>query len=206
MAPWTLPREFYDRPVECVARELLGCVLVRRSRYGLCSGVIVETEAYLARDDSASHSFRGRNRRNRTMFGPPGFAYVYTIHARQCVNVVTQPAGVATAVLIRALEPVRGIALMQRYRSTKVDRDLCRGPARLCEAFQIDRCFDGWDLTQTSRLWIERPGHAEACEVAVSTRIGVTSAADKELRFFVPRNRYVSGPKWLNTTHERLAT
>ena len=149
-----LPQSFYDRDVTLVARELLGKLMVRRSREGLCLGRIVETEAYLAFDDSASHSFRGRTKKNATMFGPPGLAYVYSIHSRYCVNAVTEQRGHASAVLIRALEPLSAIEIMQRRRGTSKLVDLCRGPARLCEALAIDRSLDGWDMTRGARLWI----------------------------------------------------
>lgn len=193
----TLPQTFYNDDVIRVARNLIGCTLCRRSRAGLTTGRIVETEAYLPASDSASHSFKGRGRKNASMFGPPGRGYVYTIHARQCFNVVTQAEGQGCAVLIRAIEPVAGVSLMSERRRTETSRDLCRGPARLCEALDIGRGFDGWDLTTGTRLWI---APSEDCpDVNTSVRIGVTSAKDLQLRFFVPENRFVSGPKWLNS-------
>jgi len=192
--------DFYDHHVTQVAADLLGKLLCRRSRHGLTVGRIVETEAYLAEGDSASHSFKSVNRRNAAMFGPPGRAYVYTIHARQCVNVVTEPAGVASAVLIRAVEPLTGIDLMQRRRRTNSLRDLCRGPARLCEAFEIGRSFDGWPLVTPKRLWIAREAPTATARMATSARIGVTSAYEQQLRFFVPNNRSVSGPRSLNVS------
>jgi DNA-3-methyladenine glycosylase len=192
-----LTREFYDREPTLVARELLGKLLIRRTRAGECVGRVVEVEAYLAVGDSSCHSYRGRNRKNATMFGPPGFLYVYPIHSRHCMNTVTQAEGVASAVLIRALEPVEGIALMQRRRGTEKLRELLTGPARLCEALDVDRRLDGWDLTRGTQIWIaESPGLvAGRPEIAVSRRIGVTSAEDFELRFFYAGNPYVSGPR-----------
>lgn len=172
--------------------------MCRRSRDGLTSGRIVETEAYLATGDSAAHSFKGINRKNASMFGPAGHAYVYTIHARQCVNVVTEQTGCGSAVLIRAVEPLIGIPLMQRRRSTDKLIDLCRGPARLCEAMNIGREFDGWSLSQGRRLWLQEPKQHEAVPVARSKRIGVTVAKGMLLRFFVPDNNFVSGPKRMN--------
>ena len=189
-----LPRSFYDRDVVVVARELLGTVLVRRSRLGLTSGFIVETESYLAMGDSACHASRGRTWSNRAMFGPPGRAYVYPIHSRYCLNAVTQAAGTPSAVLIRAVEPLEGIELMRVRRRRHESRELTRGPGRLCEAFDIDRRLDHWDLTVPRRLWIctsdSQP--PTAVEVQTSTRIGVTSAHDLPLRFFIPGNRFVS--------------
>ena len=155
--PRALPREFYDRDTVQVARELLGMTLVRQSRAGLTVGRIVEVEAYLAESDAACHAMRGCTPSNRAMFGPPGRAYVYPIHSRYCLNAVTMPRGVATAVLIRAVEPLVGHALMRRRRGTSDDRQLANGPAKLCEAFDVDRRLDHWDLTSGRRLWIGEP-------------------------------------------------
>lgn len=195
----TLTRSFYDRRVVEVARDLLGKVILRRSTNGLVSGRIVETEAYLAVDDSACHSYRGVNRKNATMFGPPGHAYVYTIHARFCFNVVTEPANVASAVLVRAVEPLAGIEIMQRRRKRQRPIELANGPAKLCEALRIDRELDGWDLTQGRKLWIAEANRCEISnsDIGQSARIGVTSAKDLALRFFQKGNPFVSGPRRL---------
>lgn len=202
MSAYTLIHQaFYDRPVEDVARDLLGALLCRRTRYGLTVGRIVETEAYLSADDSASHSHKGLNRKNASMFGPPGHAYVYTIHARQCFNVVTESHGVGSAVLVRAVEPVQGHALMSQRRGTDLVLDLCRGPARLCEAMAIGRELNGWDLTRGKQLWIALDNNKEALTnviIRTSARIGVTSAHDLPLRFFIAGSPFVSGPKKLN--------
>lgn len=197
-----LPQSFYDRDVSVVACELLGKLAIRRSREGFCIGRIVETEAYLACGDSASHSFRGRTRKNAAMFGPPGFAYVYPIHSRYCMNAVTQSRGCGSAVLIRALEPLWGIEIMQQRRGTDQLLDLCRGPARLCEALAIDRSLDRWNLTRDARLWIADydSGDAPPFQITTSARIGVTSAQDAPLRFFVDASRFVSGLKRLHRT------
>ena len=195
-----LPIDFYDRNVIDVARELIGALLCRRSRSGLTVGRIVETEAYLAEGDSASHSSKGINRKNASMFGPPGRAYVYTIHARQCVNVVTEAKAIASAVLIRAVEPLTGLDLMRRRRHTDKLRDLCRGPARLCEAFAIERDLDGWDLSKGRRLWIADDRTSQCLATSASPRIGVTSAKDPMFRFFVVGNVFVSGVSSMNQT------
>ncbi len=191
-----LTRDFYDRDPVDVARELIGKHLIRRTPRGLCSGVIVETEAYLAADDPASHSFRGPTRKNATMFGRAGLLYVYAIHGRHCLNAVTQSRGIASAVLIRAVQPLQGIELMQQRRQCE-PIDLARGPARLCEAFAVDRRFDGWDLTRGTRLWIEQPDEAAHRDhkIVTSPRIGVTSAHGLELRFSLQGSPYVSGPR-----------
>lgn len=192
-----LPVTFYDRSVIDVARDLLGCHLVHQHPAGRVSGRIVETEAYLADGDSASHAFKGPNRKNASMFGLPGRAYVYSIHARYCFNAVVLGEGIGSAVLVRAVEPIEGIKLMQQRRSRHPLLDLTRGPARLCEAFQITRELDGHDLASADRLWIE-PGHYAGLtdsEVIVTRRIGVTSAQEKMLRFAIEGNRFVSGPR-----------
>jgi DNA-3-methyladenine glycosylase len=197
-----LTRSFYDRDVVQVARDLLGRQLVRASAEGITSGRIVEVEAYLHEKDSASHAFRGRTRSNAVMFGPPAHAYVFSIHSRFCLNAVAQPEGTPAAVLIRAVEPQEGVALMQQRRGVTKLLDVARGPARLCEAFAVDRRLDGWDLTRGSRLWIASGDCAggEAGEVTASSRIGVTSAQDLPLRFFVSGNRFVSGPRSFHRT------
>jgi DNA-3-methyladenine glycosylase len=191
-----LTRDFYERdPVE-TARELIGKILIRRSPQGLCSGAIVETEAYLATDDPASHSYRGKTRKNSTMFGRAGLLYVYPIHGRYCLNAVTESRNIASAVLIRAVMPLTGVDLMQQRRQCP-SKDLTRGPARLCEAFAVDRRLDGWDLTRGTRVWIEQPDKALRgnLSIGVSPRIGVTSAHSLELRFFLKDCSDVSGPR-----------
>ncbi len=190
-----LPRDFYDRDPVTVAHELLGKYLMRSSAEDVMHGCIVETEAYLAAEDSACHAHRGRTRRNASMFGPPGHAYVYAIHSRWCLNVVTDKLEVACAVLIRAVEPLEGIEQMKIRRGTERALDLARGPGRLCEAFEIDRRLDGWDLTNGDSLWISEPRTAQPFQVGVSPRIGVTSAQELKLRFFMNGSRYVSGPR-----------
>jgi DNA-3-methyladenine glycosylase len=200
-----LPRSFYDRDVVLVAQELLGKLIVRRVRAGVCIGRIVATEAYLADGDPACHSFRGKTKKNATMFGRPGLVYVYSIHARYCMNAVTETKGRASAVLIRAIEPLVGIDVMQRQRGVEKATDLCRGPARLCEALDVDRRIDGWDITRGQRLWVaEAGGYSEArTQVTRSPRIGVTSAQELRLRFFKDGSAYVSGPKHLHTNRQK---
>lgn len=188
----------YDDCPIVVAQRLLGCSLYRRTRDGLCAGRIVETEAYLAAGDSASHSLNGPNRKNASMFGPSGRAYVYTIHARQCVNVVTEPKGIGSAVLIRAVEPVDGIHMMQQRRGIECLRDLCRGPARLCEAFGIGRDLDGWNLSSGRRLWIEPLSQNRSSTFVCTPRIGVTSATADPLRFLLKGSDFVSGTRRQN--------
>jgi DNA-3-methyladenine glycosylase len=187
-----LDRSFYDRDPVVVARELLGKRLVTKTREGVSTGRIVEVEAYLSADDPACHAARGMTKRNASMFAPPGLAYVYSIHSRWCFNVVTLPEGVGSAVLIRAVEPLDGLALMHERRAG-VERvlDLARGPARLCQALGIDRGLDGHDLTRGRRLWIENGGR-EPFEVLVTPRIGISCGQDLPLRFLVAGSAYVS--------------
>lgn len=195
-----LGRDFYDRDPALVARELLGKLLLRplAGRERLI-GRIVEVEAYLSSGDPACHTNRGLTRRNATMFGPPGHAYVYAIHARHCLNAVTEAAGLGSAVLIRAVEPLAGLDAMRRHRGCDGERELTRGPGRLCEAFAIDRELNGLDLTRPERLWIECDGFSVAADsLGVSPRIGISAAQELPLRFFHRGNRFVSGPGKLN--------
>lgn len=189
-----LSRDFYERDPKVVAAELIGKHVVRRTLQGVCSGIIVETEAYLATGDPASHSYRGKTRKNATMFGRAGLLYVYPIHGRYCLNAVTETCGVASAVLIRAVQPVLGIELMQLRRQSPLI-DLTRGPARLCEAFAVDRQLDGWDLTRGRRIWIESAPLERTIEIQITSRIGVTSAHDFQLRFIASNCEFVSGPR-----------
>jgi DNA-3-methyladenine glycosylase len=190
-----LGRQFYLRDPALVARELVGKVLWRETSAGLCGGRIVEVEAYLSARDPACHASRGLTKRNQTMFGPAGHAYVYMIHARWCLNAVTEPEGTPSAVLIRAIEPLAGLDLMQQRRGTDIVRDLTRGPARLCEALAIDRTYDGWDLASGRELWIAVDAETEnrRFRVGRSGRIGLSSAQRRLLRFFEIGNRFVSG-------------
>lgn len=189
---------FFDRDPRTVARDLLGHLLVRRSADGVTSGRIVETEAYLHSADPASHSHRGRTNRNQSMFGPPGRAYVYAIHARWCVNVVTEPVGVGSAVLIRALEPVDGIDVMIARRGTERVLDLARGPARLCEAMAIDKSLDGYDLIGGSELQLVTVDAPTQRPILSTPRIGVTSGQEHRYRYLFADHPYVSGPKRSN--------
>lgn len=119
---------------------------------------IVETEAYLAKGDPACQAARGRTKSNAAMFVPPGRAYVYPIHSRHCLNVVTGADGVGTAVLIRAVEPIEGIDLMQKHRQRDKRLELARSPGRLCQDFAIDRQFDDWNLAKSRQLWLADDG------------------------------------------------
>lgn len=196
--PTPIPRPFYGRPTLAVARDLLGTVLVRRLPGGSdLRGRIVETEAYIGQEDSASHAHRGRTARTAVMFGLPGIAYIYfTYGMHHMLNVVTEGEGYPAAVLIRALEPLEGIDVMQALRGDRRLRDLTNGPARLCQALAIDRSLNGHDLTSGPPLWIE-PGQAVPdADVARTPRIGIgyANAPDREApwRFLIQGSEWVS--------------
>lgn len=187
-----LPRSFYARPALTVARELLGRLLIHDSAEGTTSGRIVEAEAY-HHDDPACHAFRGRTQRNEVMFGGPGYAYIYfTYGMHWCFNAVTGEEGVGEAVLLRAVEPVDGVDLMQqrRERELRVER-LCSGPANLTKAFGLTGAQQSLDLT-SSALRIEAGTPVEDLGVAVSRRVGVTAGADNLWRFYISASRSVS--------------
>jgi DNA-3-methyladenine glycosylase len=190
-APGRLPRAFYDRPVLAVARDLVGCVV----EHGGASGVIVETEAY-HHSEPACHAFVGLTTRTRTLFGPPGRAYVYRsygIHA--LLNAVCEPEGVGAAVLIRALEPLDGVELMQRRRGLERLDQLCSGPGKLTQALGIELDRNGADLSGGGTVAIAaRPAAWRDVELLAGPRIGITKAAELPWRFCARGNRNVSRP------------
>jgi DNA-3-methyladenine glycosylase len=189
-----LPRAFYNRPATEVARALLGTVLVHGTTSGrITSGRIVETEAYLGPLDRAAHSWRGITPRTRVMFGEPGHAYVYLIYGMyECLNVVAEPEGSPGCVLIRALEPLEGIARMRRRRpGARGVEDLANGPGKLTLALGITRRHNGADFI-SGPLTIHAPAKPEAIRIGISPRIGIKHCADWPLRFFIEGNRFVS--------------
>jgi len=187
-----LPRSFYARPVIEVARSLLGKVLV----HGPTAGIIVETEAYLGGDDLAAHTARGITDRTRVIFGPPGHAYVYFIYGMyECLNLVAEPAGQPGCTLIRALEPIAGLDLMQRRRPTaRKPEQLANGPGKLTLAMAITRLHNGADVTRGA-LVVREPRTPAHFEIAVTPRIGITKCADLPLRFLIAGNRFTSHAK-----------
>ncbi len=188
-----LGAEFFGRPARDVAPELIGCLLTCAG----ATGTIVEVERY-EQWDAASHSFRGPRPRAQTMFGPPGRLYVYRSYGiHWCLNVVCDATGVGSAVLIRAVEPVSGIALMESRRRTAVRRDLCRGPGRLTQAFGITGILDGAPLSADAAsdgVAITAPAQHPG-PVARSRRIGITRDADRLWRYFLDGSPWVSGPR-----------
>jgi len=178
-----------------VARQLLGMALLRRDEHGqLCGGWIVETEAYLAHGDSASHSHRGQSPRNASMFATPGTLYVYSIHAKFCMNVSTEAADIGSAVLIRAIEPAWGIETMSHRRGVAgTERRLTGGPAMLCQALDVTKQQDGQDLIASDTVWIATVANPPSFRLQRTPRIGVTSATTARLRYFIDGNPFVSG-------------
>jgi DNA-3-methyladenine glycosylase len=201
-SPKPLTRSFYNDTAAAVAPRLLGHLLLRRAPDGAwAGGAIVESEAYLA-NDPACHGFRGETARNRSMYGPPGHAYVYFIYGNYwCFNAVCAPRGVAEAVLIRAIEPMFGDEWMRGNRPVNKAEDLTSGPAKLCLALDLRREHDGLDLcSDGSGLIIARnPSINEYLNsrgpMVTTTRIGITEAADLPLRFYLDNAKFVSRRK-----------
>jgi DNA-3-methyladenine glycosylase len=209
-----LQREFFERPSVEVAPDLLGCVISHSTAAGLVAVMLVEVEAYAGEADPASHAFRGRTARNGVMYGPPGHAYVYFTYGMHfCVNLVCEPEGHASAVLLRAGRVIDGMPLARARRSAAAgqprDVDLARGPARLCEAVAIDRTQDGADVADpVSPLRAFAPlDPVRAANISRGPRVGISRAADVPWRFwiagdpavspyrpYVPRRRGVTKP------------
>lgn len=188
-----LGRAFYERNTVRVAKDLLGKVLVRRLGATSLEGLIVETEAYRGYDDAASHAYRGPTLRNQVMFGEPGHAYVYfTYGMHYCLNFTTEPAGQAGAVLLRAVQPVKGIVEMKKRRGTERVKDLSNGPAKLTQAFAVTKALNGHDLTLGERLYVTEPFHPEPFSISAGTRIGIKAGGEKPWRFFISDNPFVS--------------
>lgn len=192
------PRSFYEPSAALVAPLLLGRWLIHNAPEGRVGGIIVETEAYLA-DDPASHAFRGETARNRSMFGPPGHAYLYFIYGSHwCFNAVCGARGVGEAVLVRAIEPVFGLGWMRARRRVATDQQLTNGPGKLCAALGFDRSFDGVDLCDASSpvFIAENPDRRKLLAgqgtVMTSPRIGISKAAHLPLRFHLRGNIHVS--------------
>jgi DNA-3-methyladenine glycosylase len=194
-----LGREFYCRPTLEVARSLLGKVLVRRLRGKNLAGKIVETEAYVGKDDLACHASKGRTPRTATMFEEGGCAYVYMIYGFYfCLNAVTEAQDYPAAVLIRAAEPLDHVAVMRRLRKNPDhDANIASGPGKLCMAMAIDKTLNGRDLT-SGTLWIE-DRNLEVGRIETSPRVGVDYAGefrDKPWRFYIQGNPHVSRVRW----------
>jgi DNA-3-methyladenine glycosylase len=190
-----LSRRFYARDVLVVARDVLGRVLMHDGPDGRLSGRIVEVEAYRGADDPASHAYRGPRQRNAVMFGPPGHLYVYfTYGMHECMNLVCGPAGRASAVLIRALEPLEGIEAMQRRRGVREAARLLRGPGCVTRGLGLSRAHDGADLTR-GPVWVSRePADLGGHAIARGPRIGIRVATERPWRLYLAGHACVSGP------------
>lgn len=197
-----LTREELPIDTAALARFLIGKVVVRELSAGLVSGRIVETEAYIV-GDAAAHSYRGMTPRNRSLFAERGRAYVYLAYGTSyMLNISSELPGIGAGVLIRALEPLDGIPIMQANRGIERVRDLARGPGRLAQALQIDRRLDGLDLCRKGPLWLAH-GDGKPGKIGRSTRIGISRDAHRLLRFYLRGSPFVSGPKYLKAVRAR---
>jgi DNA-3-methyladenine glycosylase len=190
-----LPTGFFDRSADEVAPGLLGAIVVSTLGGRVTRGRIVETEAYLGERDPASHGFRlRRHRGNESLYGSPGDWYVYLSYGiHWCANLVCGPEGQAEAVLLRALEPVAGIAVMQKRRLGAETRLLCNGPGKLCQALGISRTLDGRAMA-ASPVKLELSGEAPSGPIGIGPRVGITKAADWPLRFTLAGSQWLSRP------------
>jgi DNA-3-methyladenine glycosylase len=193
-------RDFFERSVHEVARDLIGCELAVEG----AAGIIVETEAYDA-GDPACHAYIGRTARNEVLFGPPGRAYVYLSYGiHSLLNAVAEPEGSAAAVLIRALEPTEGIDLMRERRGREAVDELCSGPGKLTEALGVGLALNGADLLAPPFELASQNGAADAIEIVTAPRIGITKAAELRWRYCAAGSRFVSRP-WPATPAIRRA-
>ena len=199
-----LPREFYARDTLTVARNLLGKRLVRMDDGVRLAGCITEVEAYIGENDRASHASPGPTARNAPMYGPPGYTYVYLIYGvHHCLNIVTEREGFPAAILIRALEPLGGLAILQKRRGLQYPSPhLTCGPGRLCAALNIDRGLNACDLcAPDALLWIEDTATVPENQIVRSPRIGVRgdqAALEARWRFYIKNSAWVSGPRAFN--------
>ncbi|MEA3414836.1 MAG: DNA-3-methyladenine glycosylase [Thermodesulfobacteriota bacterium] len=175
-----LKQSFFDRDTLTAARELIGQKLVRQFNDVIVSGMIVEAEAYIGRDDSACHASKGKTPRNIVMFGPAGIAYVYLVYGMHyMLNIVTESIDSPCAVLLRAIKPIDGQAQMERLRM-KNGKDMTNGPAKLCQAMAIDKTLNGWDVTRGEKLWIEACRTYPDKSICRGPRIGINYAKLKD--------------------------
>ncbi|MCE5301319.1 MAG: DNA-3-methyladenine glycosylase [Spirochaetia bacterium] len=184
---------FFDTATLTLAKKLLGTYLVRKLDGRLLIGRIVETEAYRGRDDPGSHAFHKKTPRNAVMFGPAGHAYIYFCYGNHNMfNIVTEKEGEAGAVLIRALEPVGGIAAMMKLRGTRDPQNLTNGPGKLCAALDIDKNLNTHGLIDSDRLYIALPYKNEKFTISCGHRIGIKQGLDKKWRFWIKGSGFVS--------------
>ena len=185
-----IPRDFYRRKTDLVARDLLGKILIRRLNDELLGGVIVETEAYFGGDDPASRAYKGLREYNRVMFEEPGRVFIYNVHKYWMLNLIAHDDGVG-GILIRAIEPTLGLEIMQGNRPVKNQLDLTSGPGKLTLAFDVDKSLNGVDATSlTSPICVVENDYPH--EYGTSHRIGVTRDLPEHLRFYIKDNKFVS--------------
>lgn len=202
-----LSRQFFDRDTHFVARELLGKRLVRLMEGTRLSGRITEVEVYVGEDDRASHASPGPTARNAPMYGPPGFTYVYLIYGvHNCLNIVTERDGFPAAILIRTIEPLEGLTVIEANRGPQKPRyNLTRGPGRVCQALAIDRELNNRDLcADDTPLWLEDATTIPNARIARSPRIGVRGdekAIEARWRYYIRDNSWVSGTKSFNSRY-----
>ena len=193
-----LTRSFFSQPTRQLAQALIGCRLVRRFNGQRLSGMIVETEAYISEKDLACHARHGRTARTEVMYGPAGRAYVYfTYGMHWMLNIASEPENFPAAVLIRAIEPIEGVEIMSAHRNARPLKQLGSGPAKLTQALQIDRSFNGVDLCdRTAELWLEPDRSISARSIARGPRIGLDATPEpwlsKPWRFWLKNNPFVS--------------
>lgn len=186
-----LNRDFYERDTATVARELLGMTLIHKTPKGTTSGRIVETEAYYGKGDPASRASKKKTKLNEIMWNRGGLSFLYMIHAHWMFNVTTEGEGTPGAVLIRALEPLEGIELMKKRRGFNKIQALTSGPGKLTQALRITKDQHRLDLTKPNKLSILEGGSSDF-KVETSHRIGVTEDLERELRFYIAENKFVS--------------
>lgn len=189
----SLARGFYNRNPDVVARDLLGKVFVRNIGNKKLKGVIVETEAYLAYGDEASHNFKGKNKRNQSLYKDAGHAYVHAMRQYFLLDLVTEGEDVPSSVLIRAVEPIQGIEYMKELRGVSKIEDIANGPSKFCIAFSINRDLDGTDtIHSNSPFYVEEANVHETFVVETSGRIGISRAKDVPLRFWIKGSPFTS--------------
>lgn len=197
MKPSILTHNFFDRPTLTVARDLLGQRLVRQVDGQRLSGIIVETEAYIGPADTACHASKGRTPRTEVMFGPPGRAYIYLIYGMyHMLNLVTEAENFPAAVLIRALEPVEGVAQMQARRNSAGAHQLANGPGKLCRALAIDLALNNQPVTMGEGLWLEPGVPLPETRIVAGPRVGIDYARPEDRaapwRFWIKGHAAVS--------------
>jgi DNA-3-methyladenine glycosylase len=191
-----LSYEFYNKDTVEVAKNLLGKKVVHNIEGHILSGFIVETEAYLGINDTACHSYKGKTGRTSVMFENGGLAYIYMIYGMYYMfNIVTERKGIPCAVLIRAIEPLENICLMEKYRKTK-GKNITNGPGKLCQALKIDKTLNAENLIESKKLYIDKYLDKNNFEICSGTRIGINYANEKDknalLRFWIKDNMFVS--------------